>query len=267
MVDVPVHGQVRNATVRTNGDSGRPQPLVLLFGGYGDAGNGMETESGFSRKASEVGFIAAYPRALGDPPKWDFAGMADLDFVDALLTELESRLCVDVSRVFVAGMSMGGGMAKLAGCHFPDRIAAIASVAGLYGPNYGDPCLADRPVPALAIHARGDPFVPYAGGPIGDGSNPDLPPVIGVEQWASDRAERNGCDSELQRRRLSADVEELSWTGCRVPMKVYAIRGGGHVWPGSPADAAKALPATDLVWDFFSRQILPPAGQPESSAA
>jgi poly(3-hydroxybutyrate) depolymerase len=109
--------------------------------------------------------------------------------------------------------------------------------------------------------------VPYAGGQIGDGSNPDLPPVIGVEQWAADRAERNGCDSQLQRRRLSADVEELSWTGCRVPMEVYSIRGGGHVWPGSPADGNKALPATDLIWEFFSRQILPPAGQPESSAA
>jgi polyhydroxybutyrate depolymerase len=256
-VSLTVNGQDREAIVRGNETIRWPQPLVLLFHGYGDTGIGMETETGFTGRAFDEGFIAAYPRAQGDPAKWQFATDADIDFVTALLDKLEGSLCIDERRVFATGLSMGGGMANFVGCRLSDRIAAIAPVAGTYGPDYGEPCGPERPVPVLAMHAQGDHVVPYDGGPVDEGRL-GIPPVIPVEEWADGWARRDGCQHGPTEAPAGGAVR-LRWTGCDAHVDLYRLSGGGHVWPGGPSDADKEISASDLIWDFFSRQALQPA--------
>jgi polyhydroxybutyrate depolymerase len=211
-----------------------------------------------SAKADSGGFLAVYPSALGDPAKWDVAGDSDIKFIETLLERLVREPCLDRNRVFATGISMGAGMANIVGCRLSDRIAAIATVSGVYGPNWGDPCRPSRPVPVLAFHGLADPIVPYAGGPIEDpeqGQIADLPPVIAVEKWAANWASVNGCDPEPKPQPPIGEVQPLFWLGCHAPVRLYKIGGGGHTWPGGPSNEPMTnydVSATDMIWDFFS---------------
>jgi polyhydroxybutyrate depolymerase len=245
----------REALVRGNATLRQPQPLVLLFHSFAGTGQGLDADTDYARRAVEQGFMAAYPQAVGDPPSWDFASERDVRFVSLLLDKLEESLCIDTNRVVVTGMSQGGGMANLVGCRLSDRIAAIAAVAGTYGPSYGGPCDSERPVPVLALHALDDDVVPYAGGAIADGRIAQLPPVMPVENWAADWAARDGCGRSAIERLVSGGTE-LSWPGCDADVRLYRLDTGDHDWPGGPADSAKAISASDVIWDFFSHQAL-----------
>lgn len=140
-------------------DGSSPKPIVLVFGGYRDTPTITEEMTALSAKADSAGFLAVYPSALGDPAKWDVAGDSD-KFIQTLLDRLGRESCVDPNRVFATGMSMGAGMANAVGCRLSDRIAAIAPVSGVYGPNWADPCRPGHPVPVLAFHGLADPIVP-----------------------------------------------------------------------------------------------------------
>ena len=145
-VTVNVGGRSRDALVHLPYGAGRgPLPLVLLFHSWAGNPEDVAADTAFSSLADRAGFVAVYPRAIGDPHTWDLAGTSDIAFVAALLTTLEAVVCIDLSRVFAAGFSMGGGMANVVGCRLADRIAAIASVSGLYGPRWGEPCQPSRP--------------------------------------------------------------------------------------------------------------------------
>jgi polyhydroxybutyrate depolymerase len=210
----------------------RPFPVVIVLHGLGDTSAGIELASEFSRKADQAGFAAVYPQALGNPSQWDIAGANDTAFIDSLLTELEHDPCVDPLRIYAAGISMGGGMVAALGCRLSDRIAAIASISGVYGPGWQGPCVTIRPMPVIAFHGVIDPLVPYAGGSI-IGSTADTPKVVPVETWAAGWATRNHCKSGPIAQSAIGQVVPLFWQGCSAPVELYRINNGGHNWPGS----------------------------------
>ncbi len=259
-IEETLDGRLRDALVYapTRGEPSEPMPLVLAFHGYSSSPEDFEALTVLSKKADAAGFILVYPRAIGNPSAWDLAGTRDTAFVDALLAQLEARFCVDTRRVYAAGSSMGGGMANVIGCRLADRIAAIASVSGLYGPAHGDPCTPSRAVPVVAFHGVIDPIVPYRGGPVNAAG---AQPVIGVEAWAAGWAKRNGCNGEPEPQPAIGDVEPLAWKGCAAPVELYRILHGGHTWPGSPIDdpalTTHDISADDVIWEFFARQALP----------
>jgi polyhydroxybutyrate depolymerase len=199
-LSVDADGSRRQALVHapTSSASGGPFPVVLVFHGLGDAAQDVEDQTGFSKKADQAGFVTVYPQALGDPARWDIAGSSDTAFIDALLNILEKDTCVDPTRIYATGMSMGGGMVNALGCRLSKRIAAIAPVSGLYGPGWEGACAPSRPMPVVAFHGVLDPIVPYAGRPITDpeGRTAGDPPVIAVESWAAGWATRNHCDPD-----------------------------------------------------------------------
>jgi polyhydroxybutyrate depolymerase len=88
-------------------------------------------------------------------------GVDDVAFVATLLDDLKTRAPHDPKRVYVTGHSNGGGMSFRLAAKLADRIAAIATVAGLV--NDPDPH-PSRPVPTLFILGTKDPLTPLAGG-------------------------------------------------------------------------------------------------------
>ncbi len=260
MVGVTLDGRPRDALVYvpTGGASSSPLPLVLMFHGYHGSPEEFEALTAMSRTADAAGFILVYPRAINDPSRWDLAGAGDTAFIDALVIELEARWCVDRRRVYAAGFSMGGAMAHVTGCRLADRIAAIASVSGTYGPAWGDPCAPSRAVPVVAFHGVLDPIVPYRGGPV---NSAGAQPVIAAEAWAAGWATRNGCSGGPEPQPAIGAVEPLAWKGCAAPVQLYRIPSGGHTWPGSPIDdpalTTHDISASDVIWEFFARQALP----------
>jgi polyhydroxybutyrate depolymerase len=265
-VAVTIEGIEREAQVHVPArtDGGGPVPLIIAFHGYGGRGADQAARSGLSSLADQEGFVVVYPDALGDPAEWDLSGTSDVEFVEQLIAEIESALCIDPARIFATGFSMGGGMANVLGCRLAERIAAIAPVSGLYGATWGGDCHPVRPVPVLAFHGELDEAVPYGGGELTAFSEWAGRPAFAVEQWAAGWADRNGCDGDPEDRDPIGDVEPLVWIGCDAPVELYRITDGGHAWPGGVNDpndgnATTAISANELMWTFFMENPLLPA--------
>jgi polyhydroxybutyrate depolymerase len=227
----------------------RPAPLLLAFHGSGGTGPFMRTYSGFAHIARRAGFVGVYPTAAG--PRWnleeseDPTRADDVRFVRELIDRLGGRVCFDKTRVYVAGVSNGGGFAALLGCRLSHRIAAVASVAG----GYGDvpACAPDRPVSVLEIHGTADQVVPYDGRE-GRGAARDF-----AAAWAA----RDGCPPDPRERSVARGVVRYDWRPCQAGTAVAHIKliGGKHQWPGAtPPDPGPVSPlaAAPEIWRFVA---------------
>jgi polyhydroxybutyrate depolymerase len=242
-------------------DGSAAVPLVLLLHGFGSTGEFIASYAGTDALADAVGFVTVQPDALGTPTRWNVTREAaeadDLAFARDLLSEVETRLCIDPDRVYAAGYSSGGGMAQLLACEMPDRIAAIGVVAGVYAP-----CQAN--VPMIAFHGTADPVVPIDGGEIAAEQGGGL--LNPVRRSVSEWGRALGCDPLQVISRPSANVELSTFGNCRRgggKALLYAVIGGGHTWPGAqplPEDVvgptSAEIDATMTMWEFFDANPL-----------
>ncbi len=254
-------------------DGVTPVPLVLNFHGLTSNAGQQVFLTGLDAKAGQEGFVAVHPEGSMIPGtettffNTDISGESDaiddVAFVDALLDELETTLCVDTNRIFTTGMSNGGFMSSALACTLSDRFAAAASVAGISYPEGS--CSPTRPVPMLHVHGTGDVVVPFDGGASSlseeggtlEDAEVNFVPIPGeVDQWA----EELGCDSDPEVIEFSDEVTVEDFGSCDADLEFWIVDGGGHTWPGT--SAALALQAqlgfstddfntTDLVWDWF----------------
>ncbi|MEA2443870.1 MAG: polyhydroxybutyrate depolymerase [Thermoleophilales bacterium] len=232
---------------------GRPAPLLLAFHGSGGTGPFMRSYSGFAGITRTSGFVGVYPTASG--PRWnleeseDPTRADDVRFVRELIDRLGARVCFDKTRVYVAGVSNGGGFAALLGCRLSRRIAAVATVAG----GYGDlpECHADRPVSVLEVHGTEDKVVPYDGRD-GRGAARDF-----AGAWAA----RDGCPADARERTVAFGVVRYDWWPCDAGSAVAHVKlvGGAHQWPGAtPPDPGPRSPFATApeIWRFVSHHRL-----------
>lgn len=248
----------------------RPTPLILHFHGYAMSGALEERYTAMSALADRVRVIVAYPEGTPEqhPLSWllplqgwnsgvgtHFAGN-DLRFTQDLLSVLPRQLCVDRRRIYVTGLSNGGGMAARLACLAAPQIAALATVAGAFRP-LPEGCHPARAVPVLAIQGTADPAVPYRGNQAAN--------VPSTQGWAAAWARRDGCSTRPTTRRPVADVVQTRYRGCRAGTAVVvdAVIGGGHTWPGARENlvpigrTARDFDATAAIWAFFSSYRTP----------
>lgn len=265
---------------------GRPLPVVINFHGGGGAAAQHKAYTGMDRKSDAEGFIAAYPNGSGRRGDrfltWN-AGQCcgyaqaqsvdDAGFVAALLDDLGRRTPVDGKRIYATGFSNGAMMAYRLAELLPDRIAAVAPVAGTgapAGPAHG------RPVPILHIHSETDNRAHYSGG-LGPYNSETAARIVHppVESTAASWAMRNGCAS---RPRQDAPIlgrgedtghtaTRIAYDDCREGAEVvlFKLNGPGHVWPGGRRDYLRrmlgtptaVIDANEELWRFFSRHSLP----------
>lgn len=242
-----------------------PAPLVVCLHGFVQWAAHQQGLSGWNALAEDHGFLVVYPQGTGFPLRWHVQSSAegrekregDLRFIAELLDQLCRTYSIDKARIYVNGMSNGGGMALLLACRMAERIAAAGGVAGAYlhQPAPHEP---GRSMPLIAFHGTDDPIVPYRGAPARGGRHAYAFPAI--EDWAAGWAARNGCATTPVETRPAEDVSALRYTGCRAGAEVvlYAIEGGGHTWPGGAplprwltGQTSMGVDATALMWDFF----------------
>lgn len=257
-------GQVREYLlyVPTTYERTRPTPLVISLHPAMSWPSSQMHISGWNRVADEHGFIVVYPAGSGAGPKtWFMAGrrtpsrMPDVVFISDLIDALQRSYSIDATRVYVDGLSNGGGMAFVLSCTLSNRIAAVGMVSAARSPAW-DWCPDHRPVPAIAFQGTADPVVPYNGGrtPVG----PD--PMPNVTQFTAEWARRNRCSPTPIESAVTSDVRRLEYPACAADASVvlYTIEGGGHQWPGGaplPQFLAgrytRSIDATAYTWAFF----------------
>ena len=251
--------------------SEKPLPLVIALHGAFSSAREMERLSGFSALADEEGFVVVYPNGIGlfgFLRHWN-AGFCcgramdvewnDTGFLLGLIDLLTEHLVIDKQRIYLVGMSNGGMLAHRFAAEYPDRIAAVTLVSAAVGARWEEgemkrfppPLL---PVPALIIHTKDDPVIPFEGG---RGSRRDVEYLGALDAVAFWRGV-NRCESiPVETLRVQGGNWTL-WKGYSSGAEValLAVDQGGHVWPGERrgADQCKdGADATKTAWRFMSR--------------
>ena len=110
-------------------------PLTLIFALHGANMNNVSVVGLYNFGTRSNGqAITVYPQGDGDAPgttsKWGSgitsrwtSNDTNFGYIEALITELESRYCIDPSRVFVTGFSMGGGSPTILAASGPTSCA------------------------------------------------------------------------------------------------------------------------------------------------
>jgi len=234
-------------------DSTRPAPLVLTMHGAGLWGAGHLALSRWDRLADEKGFIVVSPTGTDTGPNIWMG--SDVLFLADLIDTVAARFNIDRSRVYVNGLSNGGGMSFEMSCAMRDRVAAV----GMVGPALLLPwrgCRDLRPMPVIAFHGDDDRMTPYTGGisPVAPIPFPNIPAFM--SRWA----QRNGCGATPRDTAIAPDVVRRTWDcPAGAPVELRTILGGGHTWPGGeplPAwllGATSSHDATRAMWEFFER--------------
>jgi polyhydroxybutyrate depolymerase len=242
----------------------------------------MASFTALNDKADRAGFVVVYPDGTGVAGlflTWNSGGLRlrsgtkrpdDVKFIAALLDDLGKVLPIDRRRVYATGMSNGGMMCYRLAAEMPDRIAAIAPVAGTMAVKDAKP---GRPVPVIHFHGTADRIVPF-GGPTGRTAKSFR--FKSVAQSAKFWAKRNGCRQPPSRTKLpdkvddGTTVERITYAPAKsgAEVTVYVIHGGGHTWPGRGGGgrllglATKDISANDLIWEFFRKHTISvPASQ------
>ncbi len=196
---------------------------------------------------------------------------AVVDLVDALVGARH----FDASRVYVAGLSAGAGLATLLALHFPERFAAVALHSG---PAFGD---AHSGITAMDVMRRGVHRNPaeIADTYAAPGSYPGMPALIvhgdrdvvvapaNADQLAVEFLRLNGLadasgapqgvesiETDLGDARL---IDYRRRDGAPV-VRVCHVAQLDHAWAGGdeavPFHAAVGPDASTMIWGFFSEQ-------------
>jgi polyhydroxybutyrate depolymerase len=172
-------------------------------------------------------------------------------FAEEIVTTLARDACVDPAHVLATGISSGGAMTASLACQASDTFTAYGPVAAdFYVPAL---CARAQQRPIIIFHGTKDARVPYDGGPVVTDRGLRVAPA---ETTAAAWAKHNGCTIGPTNQRLGSEVVRISWSGCRAPVVLYRIEGGGHSWPGA-IDVKRLgytthqVSATNAMWKFF----------------
>lgn len=235
---VEVDGTERTALVHVPPveDPGEPLPAVLTFHGVSGSGAVQSSTDGLTTLADEEGFVVVHPEGLtvglNDEVTgitgWDADGseVDEVAFVEALLDELGTQVCVDGARTYATGFSAGANIALVIACALPERIAAVAPVSAAYQPGE---CEGAPPMPTFAFHGLDDIVTPFEGR-----DTPEAGTLLAARDVLDAQAERNGCDAEPEVDETAPSVQTLTWTGCDAPTVLHVLDDHGHAWPGHP---------------------------------
>ena len=257
--------------------SENPSP-ALVFVLHGGLGTGEITElgltqGGFNKISDEEKILVVYPDGIDK--HWNDGRFSndtdqadDVGFLSALIDSVIQEFDADPQQVFFTGISNGAMMSYRLAFDIPEKIAAIAPVAGSIPTVILPDEVSGHPLSVCIISGTRDPLVPWEGGMVGTKKNP-RGTVISVPESAQYWVERNNCDKTPESKNLpNANLLDM----CRVNRDIYMngdngtevvlykITRGGHTWPGGTqyfpkiiiGRLCKDIDANTVIWDFFS---------------
>ncbi|MAE93641.1 MAG: polyhydroxybutyrate depolymerase [Deltaproteobacteria bacterium] len=261
--------------------SGEPLPAILSFHGGGGHPEQHRRSTRLHELGEREGFLVVYPAGTGRSflagklLTWNVGhccGLAlerkadDVGFSLAVLDDLASLVPVDSTRVYATGLSNGAMMAMRLAAEAPERIAAIAPVAGAAPLDRYPP---SAPMPVMHFHSVDDERALYEGG-----LGPPFPFTrsrvdhIGVETTLAAWREAASCPAEPEvAARLEGEGDDAGhtaqryrWGACEGGTEVilWKLSGAGHVWPGAAklrprllGAPTKIVDANTEMWRFF----------------
>jgi poly(hydroxyalkanoate) depolymerase family esterase len=227
-------------------------PLVFFLQGCCSDYSTWPGQTGYNTLADTAKTIVCYPAAINTQGQlnnrdWDVTTDRDLLFILALLDTAVKKFNINTNRVYATGHSMGGYMSNYLACNYPDKIAAIAPVAGcnLTITNLTNPqrdrtdCKKSRPVSVFHMHGTADAGISYANG------------LRSVASWVK----LNGCPStalvtEKYKGAAKAKLEVYGPCEGNAEVDMLSIDGLAHVWL---TKGNSGVSGTEEGWNFMKR--------------
>jgi len=218
------------------------------------SGEIMSTLTSWTQIADEEGIVVAFPDGgdsidgpwnVGEKPVCSVGEAVnnpeqdDFGFVENMIDTIDRAVCVDRTKIFVTGFSMGGYFTNNIACHRPNLVRAAAPHSG--GMEIDAQCAEPRPV--LVVHGTADPLISYVCG------------LNARDQWAM----FNGCSTEVDTVEVLGGVCERN-RDCPADaqVEICSFDGMGHGWAGSDGvfgGGNQYEDAADLIWGFFEEQM------------
>lgn len=143
-------------------------PVVIFLHGVGERGNGANELYKVSSigPTSYVKWTSWKPNVIMIAPQWlGPSTWPSPDMVEQVINYVISNYRVDVNRIYLTGLSMGGGATwdyASSSSARAGRLAAILPVCGYSNAWSSAPVIAGANLPVLATHNNGDPTVSYS---------------------------------------------------------------------------------------------------------
>ncbi|WP_448518395.1 carboxylesterase family protein [Rhodoflexus sp.] len=153
--------------------SNKSYPLLIFLHGITERGNGttdlrkiaggampfqierQTLKMTFTVKGETFSFIVLCPQLSYNYGSWP------VSYVDRVVEYAKATYRVDESRIYVTGLSLGGGGTWDYAAAYPDKVAAIAPVCGASGANKMKiASLVSNQIPVWAFHGTADNVVP-----------------------------------------------------------------------------------------------------------
>lgn len=260
--------------------AGEGAPLVVMLHGCKQTAESFAAGTRIGRLAERAGFAVLLPEQAktahaqrcwhwhGDPAQSEAPAVASL--VEAIVAQYG----FDATRVYLAGISAGAGLASALALHHARLFAAV----GLHsGPVFGAATSTMSAMHVMRRGARDDPLqlversvdmAAYAGMPtmIVHGEFDAVVEKRNAAQLAAQFARVNrltdahGTLRVGEMRTYSRDgADYTDWLRAgRLVVRLCIVRGLGHAWSGGDAREAfhsgKGPEATSMLWQFFRRQ-------------
>ncbi len=259
-------------------------PMVVHFHGGGGSGDSARAESRWDELAERRNFVVVFaegtrpdptsPPGFGtNPQSWNDGtgrsaigavarGEDDLGYVNALLDDLANRVPISDSQVYATGFSNGASLSLHLARNLPERLAAVAAVAGK---DVETPLPDSDALPSiLYMTGTEDPLNPLAGGNVflfGTflGNFPPIETLLA--RW---RVGLNCQAAPTFIEPQATDTEARRHFPCRsnATAEFWLLAGHGHHWPGGDSPLPEtfwtgpnvsALDATEIIWSFFAQ--------------
>lgn len=233
-------------------------PILFGFGGWHDTPENYRSYARFGTTEALDEAIVIYPEGLGHAwegaPYSESAPGEDIAFVRQLIDAVDSDYRVDRTRIYATGMSNGGGMTAVLGCHAQDIFAGVAMVSAAYYHPVEINC-GNKPIPVLIVHGTADTLTRYDGGFLHNS------PYLPVQAVVDGYARRNRCHAAPPVvTPKEGNAELIAYQGCAANTEHLKVHGADHSWNFAP-DVARE------VWEFLARLSKEPAVPPVHSAA
>lgn len=253
-------GQTRSYILRVPAGYDINHPYRLIFGFHWRGGTAGDVDSGgtdgynwsyygLRRLADNANNSTIFVAPQGIGNGWANSGGQDVAFVDAMVSQIESGLCVDTTQLFSAGFSYGGAMSYALACSRATvfRAVAVYSGANLSGCNGGT-----QPIAYMGLHGIRDNVLPISSG----------------RELRDTFVRTNGCTQQNPPEPAYGSLTHIitTYSGCRsgYPVVWAAFDGAGHdpgPIDGSTGDGWRTWTSA-AVWQFFTQfgSDSPPSG-------
>jgi len=254
-------------------DAARPAPLVVMLHGCTQDPDDFARGTRFNDAAASAGVLVAWPEQPAasqvqkcwswyDPAHQAAAG-GEPALIAGITHEVMASHAVDVSRVYIAGVSAGAAMAVNTAASHPGLYAAVASHSGI-------PYRAASDVPhALGVMRSGSPDPAILAYALQDALGSRAMPLIAIHgaadhvvapvnsrqlaaTWAGVLRVQSSAPQQATEGGLA--VERTRWKGAdgKTAVELVIVDGLGHAWSGGSPEGT----FTDARGPDASRVIL-----------